>query len=251
MSETRLLGGLMTPVEIQRHLIAFNVIHGGLGDYGTRADGKRDDDGVIGQRTRDAAAAFARAYGKVGTDALREAVAALPDDATLGMRALAVALREWCAGVCEEPPGSNRGPRIAEYFAVCERDGRAVTMTAGEWCAASASWCTKMALREGERAPHGFRIGGAELEGDLKRGAYSGRWVSIDDVRVGRYTPRPGDLVVLARPGAQAWARHICRVVALRGSTLWTLGGNERNTWRLTPRRLSDTDLRGFGAYPA
>src|SRR5690606_25221712 len=111
-------GGTMNVLELQKHLIAFAVLHGGLGDYGIRADGVRDDDGIDGPRTREAFAAFRRVRGgSAGTDELRAAIAETPVGATLGERALAVALREWCAGVREEPPGSNSGPRIREYLA--------------------------------------------------------------------------------------------------------------------------------------
>src|SRR5690606_34067006 len=106
--------------ELQKHLIAFAVLHGGLGDYGTRADGIRDDDGLPGPRTREAEAAFKRMKGgSAGPNELRAAVAETQWGASLGMRALAFALREWCAGVREEPPGSNSGPRIRDYLAPC------------------------------------------------------------------------------------------------------------------------------------
>lgn len=246
MSETRLLGGLMTPVEIQRHLIAFNVIRGHLGDYGIRADGVRDDDGIDGPRTREAFAAFRRMRGgSAGTDELRASVAETQFGASLGFRALGFALREWCAGVKEEPPGSNTGPRIREYLKNCVRDGKPLRLTSGEWCAASASWCAFQARREGERLPHEYRAAGIELQRDLEKAA---AWRPVEAVRAGQYSPRPGDLVILSRAGT--WTRHVCRLVAHRGDWLWTLGGNESNRWMLTPRRLSDPKLLGFGAYP-
>lgn len=234
--------------------MAFNILRGGLGDYGIRADGVRDDDGSIGPRTKDALSAAAAIFGLTGPTWVEKTVARVEAEvasgpshvaASLGFRALAVALREWCAGVCEEPPGSNSGPRIAQYFQVCDRDGRPVGMRAGEWCAAAASWCVERARREGERVPHGLRVSGKELEDDLKPGA----WMPIEHVRSGLYRLRPGDLVILSRAGT--WTRHVCRLVAHRGDTIWTLGGNENNRWRLTARKLSDGDMLGFGAYPA
>lgn len=244
----------MTPIELQRHLIAWNVMRGGLRDFGVRADGVRDDDGVIGNRTQLAMADYRLA---TGTTALMqpELLAHLREqlDAhrrlggqALGFRTLSVALGEWCDGVREEPMGSNTGQRIREYFAICERNGKQIQTRVGEWCAAAASWCTKQALRQGEEAPHGFRIGGAELEGDLKR---SGAWMPVEHVRSGLYSLRPGDLVILSR-GTEAWTRHACRLVAHRGDVIWTIGGNESNQWMLTPRRIGDAKLLGFGAYP-
>src|SRR5690606_19831 len=113
------------------------------------------------------------------------------------------------------------------------------------WCAASASWCLEAGRRIDEELPHGFRVSGAELVTDLKE---RGRWRPIEDVRRGRYEPGRGDLVILSRDGG--WTRHVCRLVALRGQYVWTLGGNEGDEWRLTPRRLSDARLLGLGAYP-
>src|SRR5690606_41312769 len=100
MSETRLLGVLMTPVEIQRHLIAFNVLRGGLGDYGTRADGIRDDDGIDGPRTREAFAAFRRMRGgSAGTDELRAATKEQQWGASAGRRGRPVGIRGRGAGL--------------------------------------------------------------------------------------------------------------------------------------------------------
>src|SRR5690606_10838452 len=210
------LGELVDTATLQRYLIAFNVLWGGLGDFGIRADGVRDDDGIDGPRTREAFAAFRRMRGgSAGTDELRASVAETPADASLGLRALAFALREWCAGVKEEPPGSNTGPRIREYLAHCVRDGKPLRLASGEWCAASASWCASQARREGERLPHEYRAAGIELQRDLER---AGAWRPVEAVRAGQYSPRPGDLVILSRAGT--WTRHVCRVVALRGATL-------------------------------
>lgn len=247
----------MTPVQLQRHLIAWSVLHPELADprdFGTRADGIRDDDGIMGNRTLFAMAGYRSATGAMALmqpelyEHLRATVAE-PVSGSLALRALAVGLREWCDGVREEPPGMNKGPRIADYFAVCERNGRPVQTREGAWCAASASWCTKQALRPGEALPHGLRIGGAELEGDLKRAQHSGRWLPASEVRDGGRQPRPGDLVILSRAGS--WTRHVCRLVSLSEGRLWTLGGNESGTWRLTPRHLSDPKLLGFGVYPS
>lgn len=249
---------MIAPSSLQRHLIAWNMVRGGIGDFGTRPDGIRDDDGVLGNRTKEAIKAFQRAYGMEETGiqnpelgaTLRHQVSRLDADVnSLGLRALAVALKEWVAGIKEEPMGSNGGPRIAEYFAVCERDGKPVKIRSGEWCAASASWCVKQALarsrRNGEEAPHGFRVSGVEIQRDLEE---SGAWVAAEYVRKGLQSLIPGDLVILSRSGA--WTRHVCRLVAWKGDTIWTLGGNESNRWMLTPRKLSDAQLLGFGSYP-
>ena len=56
---------------------------------------------------------------------------------TTGQRALAAAQAE--VGVAEQPPGSNDGPRIAEYRTATA--GSAV----GPWCAYFTSWCASQA----------------------------------------------------------------------------------------------------------
>lgn len=239
-------------LDLQRHLIAHGVIHGGLGDFGIRADGRRDDDGIDGPRTREALAAFRRMRGgSAGTDELRASVHRDQPGMGLARRALAYALREWCDGVREEPDGSNTGPRIREYLNPCQRraDGRYLGLTSGAWCAAAASWCAFRAIRSpADVAPHGYRASGIELQRDLESGDYPGRWLPIEAVRAGLEHPRPGDLVILSRAGT--WTRHVCRLVAWQGDVIWTIGGNEGNQWRLTPRRIGDPKLLGFGAYP-
>lgn len=245
----------MNPPTVQRHLIAWGVIRGGLADFGVRGDGSPDDDGKIGPRTRKAIQAFQRALGFPETgevdaalvEALRCEVFRLHEDVpSLGLRALAIALREWANGVQEEPLGSNTSPRIKEYFEVCERDGKAVKMRAGEWCSAAASWCVYQALLSNEASPHGFRIGGMEIQGDLTR---SGHWHPLSEAIAGKYVPKMGDIVVLTRPTAASWTRHICRLVTWTPNGFWTLGGNEGNRWRLTFRRVEDGQLLGFGSY--
>jgi hypothetical protein len=61
---------------------------------------------------------------------------------SLGELALRIAIGE--VGVCESPPGSNRGPRVDEYIRAVqlnpERD-------AYPWCAAFVSWCMQRAVR--------------------------------------------------------------------------------------------------------
>lgn len=67
--------------------------------------------------------------------------------AALGERALAVALQELADGVREDPPGSNGGPRVREYFTGCSRAGKLVGLTSGSWCAAFVGWCDRQALK--------------------------------------------------------------------------------------------------------
>ena len=98
-----------------------------------------------------------------------------------GRAALALAQQE--VGVAEQPPGSNDGPRIAEY-----RQATAGAPGPGAWCAYFVSWAARQA--------------GAPL------GDYGQGFGRVDDVwawaqGAGRTTlqPQPGDLVV--------WDEHI------------------------------------------
>jgi hypothetical protein len=67
---------------------------------------------------------------------------------SLAERALEIAECE--IGVCEEPPGSNRGPRVDEYLRSVGLDP---TKGAYPWCAGFASWAIKEAAAELELRP--------------------------------------------------------------------------------------------------
>ncbi len=176
--------------------------------------------------------------------AVPEAVPAWRDHArTLGERAVAWSLAELAAGVCEAPPGSNTGPRIAAYLGPCERDGRPLRLSAGAWCAAAYSAAERAALLDGEAPTLPYRASGIELERDaIARGV----WRTIAAVRRGEYVPRVGDGVITTRPGS-AWHRHVCRVAEVpAGDAIVTVGGNEGDRWAVTRRSLRDVPLRGF-----
>src|SRR4029453_10032551 len=65
------------------------------------------------------------------------AAAPLLGAGTAGQRALAAAQAE--GGVAEQPPGSNDGPRIAEYRTATAGSG------VGPWCAYFTSWAAAQA----------------------------------------------------------------------------------------------------------
>ncbi len=166
----------------------------------------------------------------------------------LGERAVLCSLAEMAAGVCEIPDGSNTSPRIREYLAPAHRDGKYLGLSAAEWCAAGACWTALESLRgyDGRREvmPHPYVVSGIEIEEAAKR---NGSWRSV----ASGYVPRVGDLAIYKR-GTQAWQRHVCRVETRpnHAAEFRTIGGNEDNRWRLTQRRMSDSDLLGFVEYP-
>lgn len=169
------------------------------------------------------------------------------DQEPLGLRALRLAVAELEAGVCEVPTGSNTGPRIREYLARCERDGRPVGLTAGDWCAAAASWCAYQAQRGAEVVPHRWRISVRELWADA---VASGAAVRAAP----GVLPEPGDLAILARvPGedpTRGGRGHVGRVELVDGEFYATIDGNSGVSWKRNYRRLDDPALRGWIRYP-
>ena len=73
-----------------------------------------------------------------------------------GLRALAAATGE--IGVQEEPPGSNDGPRIAQYRAATA----GAASTPGRWCAYFVSWAAAQAGVAARRLRPGLRRGLAD-----------------------------------------------------------------------------------------
>src|SRR5262249_36809630 len=115
-------------------------------------------------------------------------------DGPLGVRALAVAQGELDRPGWESPPGTHSGPRIAEDFAGCMRNGKPLGLVSGNWWAAFVSFCEAHAARPGDELPHDYRAAVAELWADaLQRG----------DARPAAtgYLPRQGDLAIFGRDG--------------------------------------------------
>jgi len=158
----------------------------------------------------------------------------------LGSRLVLWMRAEEAANVREEPPGSNTSPRIREYLARCLRRGTEASLgiTSGAWCGAMAGFGLVECALPGEAHPTP-RAAGVEYE----QGAMAtGDWFTADDVLAGRYEPVTGDLVICDRsksPGAPAWGRHVCVFVERHGAQLLTIGGNEGDRVRETPRMLN------------
>jgi CHAP domain len=143
---------------------------------------------------------------------------------TAGQRALAAAQAE--VGVAEQPPGSNDGPRIAEYRAATAGSG------VGPWCAYFTSWCASQA--------------GAPI-GEVGQGFGSVEAVYAWAQRTGRaipagpgVAPSPGDLIV--------WGgRHIGIVESVDpDGSIHTIEGNSSNA---VSRRTYGPDGGGATGY--
>jgi CHAP domain len=143
---------------------------------------------------------------------------------TAGQRALAAAQAE--VGVAEQPPGSNDGPRIAEYRTATAGSG------VGPWCAYFLSWCASQA--------------GAPI-GEVGQGFGSVEAVYAWAQRTGRaipagpgVAPSPGDLIV--------WGgRHIGIVESVDpDGSIHTIEGNSSNA---VSRRTYGPDGGGATGY--
>jgi hypothetical protein len=174
---------------------------------------------------------------------------------TLGERCVAFAENELNNGVKEDHLNSYTSPRIREYFSICTRlvNGKEIkdSIYAGNWCAASISFCLDKSLLPGETHPHGYRLGVVEIVSDLQR---IGLWRSIDIVRAGTYNIRVGDVIIFDRsqPGKPetAWFRHIGRVYSITDTGCQCISGNSGGCWNISSHQLSQSNLLGFGEYP-
>jgi hypothetical protein len=172
---------------------------------------------------------------------------------SLGERCVAFAEIELNNGVKEDHLNSYTSLRIREYFKVCTRliNGKEtlVNLTAGNWCAASASFCMISSLLPGETAPHGCRLGVIEIVSDLQK---NGLWRPIDKLKP--YQIKVGDIVVFDRSQQgkpeTAWWRHVGRVHSLDNSGFKCISGNSGGCWKISTHKYSQSNLLGFGEYP-
>lgn len=183
-------------------------------------------------------------------------------DPGLGLRALARASNEMLLGHGEDPPGSNAGHWIATYFAGCERGGKPLPISAGDWCAASASWTAFSEAAAGTAMPHRWRAAVVELWRDA---CELGTARSAADVRAGLYVPQPGDLWIGVRGGAGAGSGpkpddafaptqgkgHVGRFVTSPDASgnFPTLDGNHGAGWARVQRNIHDPAFVGVISY--
>lgn len=163
----------------------------------------------------------------------------------LGLRSLNIALEELKAGVKEEPLGSNTGPRIKEYLAGCERNGKPLKLQVGNWCSSFASWCGYMAcLPDGVLPPHLWRASVSELWRDaVVKGAD----------HPPTFVPELGDLAIFKRDGQDprnGGEGHVGRVNKIpdEEGNFETIDGNHNNCVSVVSRKI-DNELVGFISY--
>jgi hypothetical protein len=143
---------------------------------------------------------------------------------TAGQRALAAAQAE--VGVAEQPPGSNDGPRIAEYRAATAGSG------VGPWCAYFTSWAAAQAGAPLGEAGQGFGSVSALYDWAQRAGRAIPAGPGV--------APSPGDLIV--------WGgRHIGIVESVDpDGSIHTIEGNSSNA---VSRRTYGPDGGGAPGY--
>lgn len=148
---------------------------------------------------------------------------------------LQVALAELDAGAKEEPPGSNRGPRVDLY--VPRWALRASGRKGPSWCAFFVGRVSSWAL--GRFLPGGH-LGSCDRL--MKAAKKAGRW------RPKGAVPRPGDAFIMDTDGARGNHGHtgfVLRVGAF-DQKINTVEGNSGNRVRLGRRSLSDERILGW-----
>ncbi len=176
---------------------------------------------------------------------------------TLGERCVAFAESELENDVKEDGLKSYTSLRIRDYFKICTRlsGGKEIAIgasfTAGNWCAAGASFSLHESLLPGEDLPHGYRLGVVEVIADMqKRGTFR----SIAEARSGAYQLKVGDPIFFDRSNPSnpesTWWRHIGRVHTVGKNGRFTcISGNSGGRWRISNHELSQKTLIGFGEY--
>jgi hypothetical protein len=152
-------------------------------------------------------------------------------------------------GVREEPPGSNRGPRVDAYLRAAGLDPAAGSFA---WCAAFVYWCFEQAARRLERANPVVRTAGVldhwRRAGQAGITRLAAAEATADPARV-----HPGMIFVLDFGGG---AGHTGLVESVQGGRLVTLEGNTNDegsregigVFRRTGRKVLSVN-RGFIDY--
>jgi hypothetical protein len=151
------------------------------------------------------------------------------------VRLLEVALAQWDQRVREQPPGSNRGPRVDLYLPEWAKRGK----RGPAWCAFFAGRISQWAL--GDYLPGGHLGSCHRLMEAAKRG---GRWVPNDGTR----GPIPGDVFIMDTDGDSGIAGHTGFVlrVSEEGDAVNTVEGNCGHRVQLGLRDLRDPKILGF-----
>jgi hypothetical protein len=157
--------------------------------------------------------------------------------ATLGERAARWSIEEQRDGVHEDPPHSNRSPRIDQYR-------RNLGSPGDNWCAYGFCYAAYATLNPGESLPHVYSGRVAEL---VRTGSYHPKGDG--------YAPHVGDGAILRRDGqdpTKGGNGHIGRVLVLPDAdgSFETVEANSGDAWAQRVHRLDEADFVGWLAYP-
>ena len=131
-------------------------------------------------------------------------------------------------GIKEFPGSVKNNPEILKYFDATNHSWVRTDETA--WCSAGINWVAREA--------------GFERTGELNARS----WLDI-----GEHTDQPdqGTVVIFWREDPNSWKGHVGFWIQKRGSQIWTLGGNQNNSWSIKPYpadRILDTRNLGRAA---
>lgn len=178
-------------------------------------------------------------------DATVATVAAAPD--ALLAAVLQTAAKE--VGTMEEPPGSNRGPRVDQYLKAVGLDPAAGSFS---WCAAFVYWCFGESARGLSRGNPVVRTAG--VMDHWRRAEQAGaRRLAADDATADPSRIHPGMIFVLDTGGGFG---HTGLVEAIDGGRLITVEGNTNDggsregvgVFRRNGRKIASIN-RGFIDY--
>lgn len=158
--------------------------------------------------------------GPITWGALFPEAPAAPQKPVKGLAAKALVVAGGEIGVMEEPPGSNRGPRVAEYLAAVDLDASKGHYA---WCAAFVCWVFREAARAlGVENPLPMTAGALAL---WNRSAGRPELVRVTaaEARAEVSLVKPGQVFVLSTGGGLG---HVGIVESVSAGVLATIEGN-------------------------
>jgi hypothetical protein len=172
---------------------------------------------------------------------------AAPAANSLSEAVLAVAGGE--VGVMEEPPGSNRGPKVDQFLAAVGLDSRQGSFA---WCAAFVYWCFRDASKRLAVVNPAVRTAGA-LDVWNQAGPKGFRRITCAEATARTTLVQPGMIFVLSTGGGHG---HVGFVESVSGVVLTTIEGNSNDAgsregvgvFRRVGRRVA-TINQGFVDY--
>lgn len=160
-----------------------------------------------------------------------------PIGSPLQVRALQIGAEQVAAGVCEVPPGSNRGPMVDRYLVGHDGGGdwliTQLTDRQRAWCCRAMTWCNVEAAIQ-LKLPDPFA--GSSFGGGLASGRKLRDWARAGK-RI-RMICRPGLVGIIMHDNESAHVVSCWEI--LEGGLFGSLEGNSRNRYRFTSRAISE-----------